>query len=338
MTKLNLTNTQKIALNLIVEDLRFIYSILLVNKGKHTSSFSIALQPYLGLITDGIEQWSGKVKPINNYIPKFTDEEKSYYTEMRNSIKMWNNDFHTLSQTLCSIYVENDAYFSSLCKPIAKKLNLYDIYGCFIVNGFYCDNTILDCLFTPFFKHGTMDGEYRKSMSIFLGKLVASFGANELCPLSVDSKMKFETQDFCGFVKSPTGYRNYDRTFVLFSLLCTINFLILCVDRYVLDESPTKLRFIYIQYFYLVHMIQEINSNFNSNFKINDKWYCEKMRNCMAHYGIGGVLSQNEVIANDTFGGLTYKLFNCDWILLKSNILSELKDLAKQLQNYIHIL
>ena len=84
MTKLNLTNTQKIALNLIVEDLRFIYSILLFNNSKHTSSFSVALQPYLGLITDGIEQWSRKVKPINNYIPKFTDEEKSYYTEMRN--------------------------------------------------------------------------------------------------------------------------------------------------------------------------------------------------------------------------------------------------------------
>lgn len=85
-------------------------------------------------------------------------------------------------------------------------------------------------------------------------------------------------------------------------------------------------------------MIQEINNNFNSNFVINDKWYCEKMRNCMAHYGIGTVLCQNKVIANDTFGGLTYKLFNCDWILLKSNILSELKDLAKQLQDYIHIL
>lgn len=94
-----------------------------MNKGKHTSSFSIALQPYLGLITDGIEQWSRKVKPINIYISKFTDEENSYYTEMRNSIKMWNNDFHTLNQTLCTIYNENDTSFSNLCKPIAKKLN-----------------------------------------------------------------------------------------------------------------------------------------------------------------------------------------------------------------------
>ena len=334
---MKLTNTQKIALNLIIEDLRFVYSVLLVNKGDHTPSYSVAIQPYLGLITDGIEQWARKVNSIKKYIPRFTEEAKFYYTEMRNSIKIWNNDFLTLNKMLQSIYIENDIYYSSKCKPIAKKLNLYDIYGCFICNGFYCDNTILDCIFTPYFKYGEMNGEYRKSMSIFLGKLIRSFGANELTPLSVDNKMKFAIQDYCGFVKSPTKHRNYDKSFLLFSLLCTINFLILCVDKYVLDESPTKLRFIYVQYFYLVHIIQEINGIFKTNFKINNTWHCEKMRNCMAHYGIGNVLCQDEVITNDAFGGLTYKLFDCDWLLLKSNILAELKNLAEQLQDYINI-
>lgn len=332
---MNLTNTQKIALNLIIEDLRFVYSLLIADK--NTEYISISLQPYLGLIADGIEQWCGKVKSINNYTLKFTKEEKAYYTEMRNNIKIWNNDFYTLNNKLHKVYIENDKHFSSLCKPCAKFLHLYDIYGCFIINGFYCDNTILDCIFTPFFKFDIMDGEYIKSMSTFLGKLISSFGANELPPLSLNNNIEFDNEDYCGFIKSPTGHNKYHKSFVLFSLLCMINFLILCIDKYVLEESPTKLRFLYIQYFYIVHIIQEINTNFNSNFKINDTWYCEKMRNCMAHYGLGNVLNQNEVNINDEFGGLTYKLFNCNWIELKSNILIELKNLAEQLQNYMNI-
>lgn len=60
-------------------------------------------------------------------------------------------------------------------------------------------------------------------------------------------------------------------------------------------------------------------------------------RNCMAHYGIGVVLSQQEVIETDLFGGLTQKIFGEEWISIKDSIINELRKLSEQISNYLGI-
>lgn len=334
---MDLTPTQTVALKLIVEDLRFVYSVLATNKKNTGYSYPVALQPYLGLITDGIEQWGRKVNAIKNSIPVFTEKEKEYYVALRNNIKLWENNFSNLSQNLEAVYNANDYYFANACKPLAKSLKLYDIYGCFIIDGYFCDNTILDSIYTPYFNLGAPDGEYIKAMSEYLGRLVGIFGANKLKALSVNTQANFQKRDFCGFFPAPTGYREYDKSFILFSIMCTINFLIFGIDKYVLDETPTKLRFIYIQYFYLVDLIKEINRVFQNRFSINERWYNRNMRNCLVHYGLGSVLQENDLNEDDAFGGLTNKLFNCNWRLLKNSLVKELWSLSEQLRKFLKI-
>ncbi|MDD3306534.1 MAG: hypothetical protein PHO29_05470 [Acetobacterium sp.] len=73
-------------------------------------------------------------------------------------------------------YFESDIYFQNLCKPIARRLKLYDIFGSYTINGRFCDNAILDMLLVPDFKFDHVDGQNIKEMSIIAGKLVAAFG------------------------------------------------------------------------------------------------------------------------------------------------------------------
>jgi hypothetical protein len=70
---------------------------------------------------------------------------------------------------------------------------------------------------------------------------------------------------------------------------------------------------------------------------MNNQWLDSQgtFRNCMAHYGIGVVLSQQEVIETDLFGGLTQKIFGEEWISIKKSIISELSKLSEQISNYL---
>lgn len=106
------------------------------------------------VITDGIEEW---VKAVNNSgkvkleIPIFLKLEQTYYEEMRSSIKMWQNDYSVIYEILKAAYNVSDDYFGNACKPIAKKLKLYDIFGVDRANGIICGNTILCYCYTPLF-------------------------------------------------------------------------------------------------------------------------------------------------------------------------------------------
>lgn len=328
------TPTQKVASKLIVEDLRFVYSTLVANKSSIVPYYAVALQPYLGLVTDGVEQWSKKVGKKD--ISVFTAKEKDYYIALRNSIKLWQTNFCELNLQLKNIYHLNDDYYAGVCQPIAREQNFYDIYAGYIINGYFCDNTILDSIYTPYFKF-CVDGKYIQSMISFLGKLISEYGADRRPHLKVDTTMQLEKQDYCGFFPSPTGHREYHESFLLFSIMCSINFLIFGVNQYVVDETPTKLRFAYVQYFYLVKLIKEINNALSCNFELDSRWYNTDMRDCLAHYGLGSVLKQSEVDKTDEFGGLTNKLFQCKWQILEKNIFEELFKLSEQLRVFLKI-
>ena len=88
-----------------------------------------------------------------------------------------------------------------------------------------------------------------------------------------------------------------------------------------------------------MEQIPQINKYFNTQFYINSKWLepKNKFRNCMAHYGIGVVLSQQEVIETDLFEGLTQKIFDEEWVSVKNFIVNELGELSEQISNYLGI-
>lgn len=169
-----LSKTEQVALRLVESDLQFLYTIY-QNKSLSNSRYFVVLLPYLGMIIDGCETWINKVDKLKLNSLKFSEEEKYYYSKLRTSIKLWETPFEDLYILLKQEYNKSDIYFSNCCKPIAKYLKLYDIFGAYLIDGNFCDNTILDMLFIPGFDYNSLDGEYIKKMSTFSGKIIASF-------------------------------------------------------------------------------------------------------------------------------------------------------------------
>ena len=104
-------------------------------------------------------------------------------------------------------------------------------------------------------------------------------------------------------------------------------------------DIPAKLRLSYIQYYYLAMQLSALNEMFKHSFYLNPEWIDSqhKVRNCMAHYGLGVALKQNEVDENDLFGGLTIKYFKKDWITLLELINAELVSLAQQISVFLKL-
>ncbi len=327
---------QKATVSLIKNDLRFIYTIL-KNKEIIKSNFFCMLFPFIGTIIDGAEDW---IEAFNNShkvkldVPIFLEEERYFYEVLRSSIKMWDKSYCEVRQLLSDKYIESDKYFSNLCKPIAKTLKLYDIYGVDIANNKYCGNTILCSCYTPYYRFGQENGEQIKRLAVIGGKYISIFEATNA--YTVDTTMKFSFIDYGELKKSPVGNQFSDR-FVLFSLLCQINFMLICIDGFVLEECPTKLRFAYLQYYYMSQMLDELNKKLGTRFTIDDKYVSKPFRNAMAHYKIGVSLKPDEIIEKDLFFGLTQKYFGCDYFYLKKGIYSELQLFANQITDYIGI-
>ncbi len=331
----SLTSQQLISIKLLQNDFRFLYTVI-TNALKINSNYITCLLPYLGLIVDGAEDW---IKAFNNshkngfHVPSYSPDEQDFYEKMRNSVKFWNEPYESIYHRLEQRYYESDLYFSSLCKPIAKTLKLYDIYGVDIVQGKYCGNTILCSLFTPNYEFGRESGDEIKRLSGFAGHYTAFF--NALQPYSLND-MDFYTVDYGGFRKSPFGNKFSDR-FVLFSLLCQVNFVLICILDFVADETTTKLRFAYILYYYVVNVLPEINNKLNACFMVDDAWHNKYFRNCMAHYKVGIVLKHSDIVLDDPFFGLVQKHFNLSYNDMKQKIVSELISISGQLERFLDI-
>lgn len=336
MDSLKLNLVQKAAFSLIQQDLQYIYTVIKYIK-PHKSNYIPSMLPYLGVVIDGAEDW---VKAINNsskcklQIPLFKESESVFYEQIRNSIKMWNQDYDKIYKLLKNAYHKSDEYFGSVCNPIAKAVHLYDIYGMDTINGAICGNTILCQYYSPFFSYTGNNGEYIKSMTEIGGQYIRLF--NSISEYTVNNDFKLDVQDYGGFVKSPVGNRFSDK-FVLVSIICQINFLLYGVEQWIKEEIPTKLRFGYILYFYLINVVEQINTKLGITLKIDTKWKSDRFRNAMAHYKLGIVLKEDELINSDVMFGLTRKLLGEDYLIVKKSIYKELKGLAKQIGEYLEL-
>lgn len=203
-----------------------------------------------------------------------------------------------------------------------------------LVNGEFCGNTILGTYCAPQYNYGDADGEKIKKYAEILGTYVFLFDAMEA--YSVDTEFCFSYRDYGGIIKSPVGNKFSDK-FVLFSLLCQIQFLIICVDKYIVEECTTKLRFLYLQYYYLAQLIPEINSKLHLKFDMDMSLVSPAFRNTMAHYKIGVALKAYEIVYEDHFFGLTQKFFDCDYYTVKEFVLNNLNGLATQIKSYLKI-
>ena len=330
------TIVQKAALSLMQNDLKFLYTVI-KSKNWKESNYIPSLFPYIGVIIDGVEDW---INAFNNShknkldLPTFSHEEQSYYEKMRDSIKMWQKDYNEIYELLKYAYEVSDIYFSNKCKPIAKRFKLYDIYGVDKINGTICGNTILCYIYNPLFSFDKDNGLYIKAMSEIGGKYIAAFDVTDT--YRVDTSINFEMVDYGGFQKSPVGNQFSDK-FVLFSILNQINFLIYGIEQWILEEIPTKMRFLYLLYYSLLGGIPQINQKLGTTFNMDESWKSEEFRNAMAHYKLGVALKEEELIMDDILFGLTQKYLGVAYITAKEAIVNELMNFSVQIEKYLKL-
>lgn len=332
----NLKPVQRAALSLIKSDLRYLYTII-NNINPNQSNYIPSLLPYMGVIIDGAEDW---IKAVNNSskvkfeIPLFNEEEQIYYEQMRSSIKLWQKNYIDIYELFQNAYNISDEYFGNICKPIAKKMRLYDIFGVDRANGVVCGNTILCYCYNPLFSYDKDNGSYVKKMTAIGGKYIASLDAMK--EYRINNSIKYDVYDYGGFVKSPVGNQFSDK-FVLFSIVCQINFVLYCVEHWIIEEIPVKMRFAYLLYYSLLHIVPQLNARLNVKIAINEEWKSQKFRNAMAHYKLGIALKENEIIYGDKIFGLTQKYFESDFLTVKNRIMQELENVAVQIGKYLKL-
>lgn len=332
----DLNDIQKAALSLIRCDLSYLYTVVKTINPKE-SNYLPSLLPYIALIIDGTEDW---ISAINNSAkvkieaPLFNDQEKHFYETARSCLKLFDMPYEDVFSVLQNIYNESDKYFSNLCKPIAKRLRLYDIFGVDHVNNHICGNTILCSYYAPDYDFYNYNGIFVKETSVISGKYIRLLNGMNLLP--INPLLKFDTFDYGGFFKSPVGNTFSDK-FILFSIMCQVNFIIYCVDNYIVSETPTKLRLAYILYYYICGILPVINRVNQSSFTIDTKWISSDFRNSMAHYKLGVYLCSSDMVIDDPMWGITQKAFGCNYNVIKKAILEELYGLSLQIERYLHI-
>ena len=335
MDKSNLNPVQQATIELIQDDMRFLYT-LIINSEKIMPTYWIELSPYTGLIIDGAEDW---IKAYNNSsknyieIPLFNSEEECYYKIMRNASKAWGYNLSEYYELLNVKYTESDKYFGGVCSKIAKYLHLYDTMGVFLIDGYNCGNTILDACYIPDYKYGVTNGERIKKMAEFAGRYITAFEIRKGFNIKTQT---YNYRDDGGFIKIPFG-NEFSINHVLFSCLCTINFVLYGIEKIIIDEVATKLRMEYICYYYMKRLLDQIHDELGVDFSMSDQYISQEFRNSLAHYKLGIMLKKDDLILSDPLKGLTQKIFQTDYNSIKNFTLNELTNSAKMIEMYLGI-
>lgn len=326
-----LNKVQKAAFDLIQSDARFIYTLVHIqNNAKNINGNYISMcMPYIGIFTDGAEQWCNKVGLDAH---RFNTEEKEYYVKLRKSHKLYEMSYEEYKTLVMDNFKESDKYFYNVRSLLEKVIGYYNV-GTDYFNEEVCGNTILCAMYLPFkFLGDEKIGPKIRDLSIIIGRLAAYFLGTNLEPFSYDDKNNIvKYRDYHFFRKSPIKLKS-DLGIVLFCILCGINYVIEFLDKFFVDEIPQKFKYAYLQYYYLCDFIDELNIANNTNYHINKTLKNKTLRNCFAHYGLGQFMKETEINEKDILKGLTEKAFHMDYFSCKSVLYEYLIDLKIKLK------
>lgn len=328
-----LNDVQKAAYELIQTDARFLYTLIIINRNAKniSSNYIMMSQPYIGLFADGAEQWCRKLKLS---APKFTDKEKKYYTALRQNHKLYEMPYLDYMSALMDKFKVSDDYFYKNRSLYEKAFGYYNV-GVDKCSGNFCGNTILCALYTPVDILNNKElGPWIRDISVVVGKIADFFDCKKFPPYNYNNNLLVKYEDYHFYRNCPLKVKN-DLAFLLFSILCSVNYAIKFIEQYFVDEIPQKFKFAYLQYYYLCDFIKELNSVNGTTFYINNSLKDRAFRNCLAHYGLGQYLSESELIEDDVLKGLTNKAFGMSYLDAKDKLYFYLNELTNQIENEI---
>lgn len=325
-----LNAVQKAAYELVQADARFLYTLTVIQRNAKNinSNYIMMSQPYIGLFADGAEQWCQK---LGLGAPQFTDTEKTYYTALRQSHKLYEMPYSDYLSALMAKFKASDDYFYKI-RSLREKLFGYYNVGTDLCNGHFCGNTILCALYTPVDTLNDKEiGPWIRDISVVSGKLASFFDCQNFLPYNYDDNILVKYEDYHFYKNCPLKTKT-DLSFLLFSILCSVNYAIEFIDQYFIGEIPQKFKFAYLQYYYLCDFIKELNAANGATFYINDSMKDRSFRNCLAHYGLGQYLSERDLIDDDVLKGLTNKAFNMNYSDAKYKLYFYLTELTNQIE------
>ena len=330
---MELNKVQRAAYELIQSDARFLYTITNIWKNAKNieSNYLMMYQPYLGVFVDGARQWCDKV---GLSAPHLNEVEIKYYSVLRNGHKFLEKSYDEVSELLVKELIKSDRHFYKI-RSLREIIFGYDNVGADICNNKYCGNTLLCAMYNPInVIENEEAGPLIKKLSIIAGKIAAFFGCKCFPPYKYNENIIVSYKDYHFFNKCPLNLKN-ELGVVLFCLLCSINYVIIFIEDYFIENIPQKFKFAYLQYYYLYSFIQEINRKWKTNLFLDSTLYNRRFRNCLAHYGLGQLLVEKDVVSDDILKGLTNKAFNMEYHLVKKILYGYLKDLTNQIEKYI---
>ncbi len=329
-----LNPVQQIAYSLIKGDARFLYTLIEIFKqtSKANNNYMMMSQPYIGLFANEAEQWGRKVGLSK--VPIFSAEEKNYYSLLRQGHKLLDRTYKEYRLQLMDALKEADDYFYSIRTPESIEMNLYYNVGADVCFGKYCGNTILCSIYMPFKGFDNSIGPKIKQLSVVAGKLASFYCLGKPYAYEYDHMCELLFSDYHFFNDCPLKLNN-DVGFVLFSILCSINYCTVFVEKYIKEEIPQKYKFCYLMYYYLCDFILDLNKETGLNLFLNTKLKNRELRNCLAHYGLGQYIKNSDIIHSDILKGLTIKAYNKEYFEAKEELYKYMNDLADQIGKII---
>ena len=330
-----LNKVQQLAFSLIQSDAIFINSMLKIDfEAKNLkNNYICMLFPYLGIFAYGSELWGQKVGIAT---PVFNSQEKKYYTELRQAHKIFALSYNEFRVKMNRKLNESDLYFKNNKSLLSKIMGLYYNVGIDVFEKKCYGNTVLIGLYIPSYKIGE-NTEYIRDLSIVMGKLAKSYMPQNKSNIYKYNKNLTTKSIDINFFESKMFFDNSIDNLCCFSVLCAINFIVYFIENIFEEEIPQKLKYSYLLYFYLCRFVENINNEIGSNYIIDDTLCNQSFRNCIAHYGLGQVMKDDDIISGDLLGGLTNKIFNMNYYEVKDFICQELKKLGKQIEENIFL-
>ncbi|MGL5561499.1 MAG: hypothetical protein ACRDCN_02600 [Tannerellaceae bacterium] len=327
-----LNNVQKAALELIRSDAQYIYTLveLMKSNSKIDSNYISMSLPYIGVFAHGSEQL---VRKVGLNPPIFNQEEKAFYEQLRLSHKLFDKKYPELKKELLNNLRNSDNYYYANRNLIAKLLG-YNNYGVDVIDNTECGNTILCAVYNPLMDFNKDCGHQIRKMSEVTGKLASFYYSDLAIPLTIDTRKIIYTRDY-HFNKNTPLKDKSDDAFVLFSILCNINFCIYFMENTFIEDTCLKFKFAYLQYYYLCSLIPSMNEHTNYVLTIDENIKNTSLRNCIAHYGLGQVISEKE-LNNDPLKGITIKTLGLTYEDSKKQLFSILKDIERQITTIIY--
>lgn len=343
MKKLNLTPTQQIVLKLIQDDMKFIYNVIKNMENRNAYNFTIALLPYMALVSKEAHKWCDKIKDLKDNLPNTPDEIETYYEYYREYNKFIKDDLLIINNKYRNKFNISKNHFYKL-KIFSSSSNTdvdtYNIYGV----GTYQDsiiekqpiyNTIYFSVLIPDFHWRNFEkiNTAIYNISYHIGKLFGIFIKPNSAKFNNNiESIEYDDYDF-GTMTSPF-HDEYSDDFLIFDLLCKCNFVLYGLNRFTNTVSTTKLRFSYNLYYYICENIDKINNYYNTNFIINRKYKDNELRSAFMHYGIWKIV-KNKINPLDSFGGMTNIRLSISWKNLLIFVSNEINSFSKQLDNYL---